>query len=103
MSPDVKELAREKLVSGRFPSELRSDFLKVGHHGSRTSSSPLLLGVVRPGVAAISCGARNRFRHPHPETLEILGRSAIHILRTDLAGGVAWRTDGTRASLSASD
>lgn len=75
-------------------SELRADFVKLGHHGSRTSSSSDLLLAARPTFAGISCGVRNRFGHPHPETLAALGRRGIHTLRTDLHGAVFWRTDG---------
>ena len=49
-----------------------ADVLKVGHHGSRTSSSRAFLAAVRPQEAIISVGRRNRFGHPHPSTLEAL-------------------------------
>ena len=54
------------------PSALRADVLKVGHHGSRTSSSPAFLAAVAPREAVVSFGARNRFGHPHPSTLASL-------------------------------
>ena len=72
--------------------ELRSDFLKVGHHGSRTSTNPALLAAIKPQLAAISCGVRNRFGHPHQQTLRTLSR--IDIWRTDEHGAVIWRSDG---------
>jgi competence protein ComEC len=73
---------------------LRADVLKVGHHGSRTSSSPALLDAVAPNVAVISCGVRNRFGHPHAPTLEALMRSGARVLRTDRDGSVVVTTDG---------
>ena len=47
----------------RRPGSLRADFLKIGHHGSRTSTTPPFLAAVRPSIAAISAGVRNRFGH----------------------------------------
>ena len=83
-------------------ADLRADFLKVGHHGSRTSTSPGFLRQVLPSFAAISCGVRNRFGHPHTETLEGLGTKAIHTLRTDRHGAVFWATDGDAMRVGAS-
>ncbi len=73
---------------------LRSDVLKVGHHGSRTSSTPALLRAVSPWLAVVSAGRANRFGHPHPEVLERLSTAARHVMRTDLAGGVEVLSDG---------
>lgn len=73
---------------------LRADVLKVGHHGSRTSSSPAFLEAVAPRVAVISCGVRNRFGHPHASTLDALERSGARVYRTDRDGSVIVTTDG---------
>jgi len=73
---------------------LAADFLKVGHHGSRTSSSPAFLDAVRPSVATMSTGIRNRFGHPHAPTLEKLKARGIIALRTDRYGAVRLETDG---------
>ncbi len=59
------------------------DVLKVGHHGSRTSTSPDLVEGIRPRVALLSCGRGNRFGHPAPETLGTLARYCVPVLRTD--------------------
>lgn len=71
--------------------------LKVGHHGSRTSTSPELLERIRPEVAIVSAGRRNRFGHPHPVVLELLREGGVKILRTDREGLVRIRArkDGT--------
>lgn len=70
------------------------DLLKVGHHGSRTSSTPEFLAALRPRVAVVSAGRANRFGHPHPEVLERLESVSEHVLRIDHEGGVIVRTDG---------
>jgi competence protein ComEC len=87
------ERAEERDLLGRG-KPLRADLLKVGHHGSRTSSSAAFLARARPQLAVISCGARNRFGHPHRATLRAFDDRDVHTLRTDLVGGVTWSTDG---------
>ena len=87
------------LASGE---NLRADVLKVGHHGSNTSSTDSFLDAVAPVYALISDGFENSFRHPHPE---VLGRLAAHhaaIYRTDLEGLITVRTDGRRLSIETS-
>jgi competence protein ComEC len=60
------------------------DLLKVGHHGSRTSTSREFVCAVRPRVALLSCGRRNRFGHPAAETLDTLRAAGVPVLRTDV-------------------
>lgn len=79
---------------GALRTDLRADVLKVGHHGSRTSSSAAFLDAVSPRVAVISCGVRNRFGHPHAPTLDALARSGARVYRTDRDGSVIVTTDG---------
>lgn len=74
---------------------LKSEFLKVGHHGSRTSSQPEFLRAVRPQVAIISVG-RNFYGHPHPLTLNNLKEVGARLYRTDQDGAVTVTTDGQR-------
>ncbi|MFT3773910.1 MAG: DNA internalization-related competence protein ComEC/Rec2 [Minicystis sp.] len=88
------EHEEERELIARYGDGLRADLLKVGHHGSRTSSSPAFLAAVRPARAAISAGVRNRFGHPHPRTLETLAGRGIEALRTDRGGAIVWETDG---------
>lgn len=80
--------------------ELGADFLKVGHHGSRTSSGARFLEAVHPAIAAISCGIRNRFGHPHAPSLQRLAASGARVLRTDLVGAIRWTTDGASMSVA---
>ena len=75
-------------------SRVTTRVLKVAHHGSRTSSSSLLLGTWRPQIALISCGRGNRFGHPTTEVLERLHAAGTRVYRTDLNGQVTLDTDG---------
>lgn len=78
---------------------VRAQVLKVPHHGSRTSSASAFLAAVRPEVAVVSVGYRNRFRHPHPEVLERYRTMGIRLLRTDLNGAITVEitSEGIRA------
>ena len=78
---------------------LRADVLKVGHHGSRTSTSPAFLAAVRPSLAVLSTGVRNRFGHPHPVTVGTLGAAGVRALRTDEMGEIVVETDGEGLSV----
>ena len=75
-------------------ASLRADVLKVGHHGSRTSTSPHFLEAVQPRLALLSVGAHNSYGHPDAEVLERLDAAHVAILRTDRLGSVVLRTDG---------
>ena len=78
----------------RDPAALNADVLKVGHHGSSTSSSELFLAAVSPDAAVISCGESNEYGHPHSEVLKRLDVFTDHIFRTDRLGSVRIYTDG---------
>ncbi len=69
-------------------TRLESDILKVGHHGSRTSTSPEFVKVVSPAYALISDGKDNKYGHPHKETLDTLSLFGAKIFRTDLLGAI---------------
>jgi competence protein ComEC len=75
-------------------NRLRADVLKVGHHGSATSSSPAFIAAVAPHEAIISAGCRNRFGHPSPATLATLAAAGARVWRTDRDGAVIVTTDG---------
>ena len=77
---------------------LHADVLKVGHHGSKTSTTPEFLAAVAPAVAVISAGFENSFGHPHPTVLARLGERHAAILRTDQDGLVTVRSDGRKLS-----
>ncbi len=92
LTGDAEEEAEHVLLASGL--DLSADVLKVGHHGSRTSTSVELLDAVKPRYAMVSCGVRNKFGHPHEETLDALERFAVALRRTDLEGAITWRTDG---------
>lgn len=69
-------------------SILDCDILKVGHHGSTTSTTSEFLDLVTPSVGVISCGKDNSYGHPHQETLDLFEEYGVEIYRTDLSGTV---------------
>ena len=73
---------------------LESTLLKVGHHGSVTSTTPEFLARVAPQWAVISCGRRNRYGHPRPEILRELQSAGVHTVSTDINGAACFRLDG---------
>jgi competence protein ComEC len=75
---------------------VKSDVLKVGHHGSKTSSTDVFLGSVSPTFAIISDGFENSFGHPHRDVLARLADHHAGVLRTDTEGAITIRTDGIR-------
>jgi len=77
---------------------LSSTLLKVGHHGSVTSTRPEFLARVAPRWAVISCGRHNRFGHPRPEILAELQQAGVRTFSTDVNGASCFRLDGKRAS-----
>ena len=89
---DAEAEAEEHLLHSGVP--VSADFLKLGHHGSRTSSTPAFLDAVHPSVGTMSTGVRNRFGHPHAPTLQKLSERKILALRTDRFGAVRIETDG---------
>jgi competence protein ComEC len=95
------EHAEEADLVAAHRASLRADVLKVGHHGSRTSTSAAFLEAVDPSIAVISCGIRNRFGHPAPVTLATFARSPARVLRTDRDGSVTITTDGTSLEVHA--
>jgi competence protein ComEC len=76
------------------------DVLKLGHHGSRTSSTAELLDLARPSFAVVSAGLDNLYRHPHPDVVARLQARGVRILRTDRGGQIRFLTDGRRLEVS---
>ena len=100
LTGDMFEEGEAALVGSGAPID--SDVLKVGHHGSRNSSSLEFLASVSPAIAVISTGEDNRFGHPHAETLEALQQHVPGelLFLTSERGAVEFVTDGRRLEVS---
>uniref|UniRef100_UPI000B098068 DNA polymerase III subunit delta n=1 Tax=Lacticaseibacillus camelliae TaxID=381742 RepID=UPI000B098068 len=81
-----------------MPQALEVDMLKVGHHGSKTSSAPEFIQQIKPKLALISAGVNNRYGHPHQETLTTLQAAGVPWLNT-AAGGAVWVDASSKASV----
>ena len=70
------------------------DFLKVGHHGSSSSTNSKFIEEISPDVAVISCGYKNQYGHPHKSTLDTLEKNNVLTYRTDILGNIVFYSDG---------
>ncbi|MBI4948035.1 MBL fold metallo-hydrolase [Candidatus Berkelbacteria bacterium] len=82
LTGDMEQDLEQRLLARNLISQ--TDIIKIGHHGSRTSSSIDFLKKLKPSLAIIQVGENNRYDHPHPEIIERLKNLKIPILRTDL-------------------
>jgi len=89
LTGDAYKVVELKLLS----QDIESDVLKVGHHGSKTSTAEKFLEKVSPEFGVISCGKDNRHGHPHQEVLENLEKYDIKVLRTDKVGDIKFISD----------
>ncbi len=85
---DMEEEMEKKVIE-KYPS-LQIDILKVGHHGSKSSTSEELLKQIQPEMAIISVGEKNRYGHPKQEVLTRLQKHSVQILRTDQHGAITY-------------
>lgn len=92
-----KEVEEELLANG---VDLRADVLKVGHHGSRYSSTEKFIKAVAPRYAMITCGLGNSYDHPHRETLATLQKAKATVYRSDLNGEIVLTTDGESVTVT---
>jgi len=88
------EIPSERYLVNKFGKFLDSDILKLGHHGSKTSSSESFLNYVTPEVGIISAGIENRFNHPSEIIMDRLENMKINYKRTDKSGAVIIQSDG---------
>jgi competence protein ComEC len=89
---DIEKKVENQLVDEHAP--LSANFLKVPHHGSKTSSTDAFVGAVAPRVAVVSVGEGNQFGHPVDSVVERYAQAGVRFLRTDRDGAVTALTDG---------
>ena len=99
LTGDAGREFESRVVPAQAPGVLR--VLKVGHHGSRTSSSAAFLRALRPDLAIVSAGRSNTFGHPTPEVLARLATQGVRVLRTDRDGAIMLETDGATIDVRA--
>jgi competence protein ComEC len=94
-------ITTEEIILGENSAEARAGtVLKVGHHGSRTSTGASFVQAVAPTYALISDGKDNKYGHPHRETLDTLAQFGAKIFRTDLLGTIIMKSDGQNVVFS---
>ena len=84
----------ENFLVEAYGSALKSDVLKLGHHGSKTSSSESFLNTVAPTYAVVSSGADNQYGHPHQEVMERVRARNLQIFQTSTDGTITFVSDG---------
>ncbi|MDR0406433.1 MAG: MBL fold metallo-hydrolase [Clostridiales bacterium] len=92
LTGDAENLSETEMLGAGYA--LAADVLKVGHHGSNTSTAPAFLRAVSPRVAVISVGQGNSYRHPAPDTLQNLENDGVSVYRTDELGTIVIYSDG---------
>jgi competence protein ComEC len=90
--------AHKRIEEIMLEEEPRANLLKIGHHGSATSSTPEFLQAVSPQFAVVSAGYYNSFHHPRPDVMKRYADLKIRTYRTDLAGAVSFYLDGVTVS-----
>ena len=95
LTGDAETKAEERIIE-RFGKELKCDVLKLGHHGSHSSTwESGLLDYAKPTIGIISCGEGNKYGHPHKEALDALAEHNVTVYRTDIDGTIILVSDGT--------
>lgn len=89
---DSEKLVENQLLNKGY--DISSDVIKVGHHGSSSSSSSEFIDKVSPQYAIISCSRKNDYGHPHKETLDLFNIKNIKVYRTDFENTIVFRSDG---------
>ena len=99
LTGDAEKKSESDMLKKWSADALKSDILKVGHHGSDSSTTDAFLNAVSPEIAVISCGEDNKFDHPKPEILEKLENKGVVIYRTDIDGSIIFKSDGNQITL----
>lgn len=98
LTGDAPSSIENNLVN-QFGTALRSNVLKLGHHGSKTSSSGLFLDAVKPKYAVVSAGTNNRYGHPNVDVMERVKARNIEVVSTAEKGTVEFKSDGEKVWL----
>lgn len=100
LTGDAETYAESVMLANLSKDELAATVLKLGHHGSSTSTSEAFLSAVSPKIAVVSVGKDNDYGHPNEETLALLEQRGITLYRTDEQGMIKIVLDGTRATVT---
>jgi competence protein ComEC len=97
---DAERETERAVLAHEEASALRADVLKIGHHGSKNSTTQPFLDAIEPKIAIISSGEDNPYGHPSPELLDRLQTVGARIYRTDRNGAIRVLTDGQTLEVS---
>jgi competence protein ComEC len=97
---DAEKAVERSMLSENDEASFHADILKIGHHGSKNSTTPDFLSAVNPQIAIISSGEGNPYGHPRPEILDRLQTARVRTLRTDTNGAIHILTDGKRIEVT---
>ena len=100
LTADAETYAESVMLANLTAADLDADVLKLGHHGSSTSSTEAFLDAVSPEIAVISVGKGNDYDHPHEETLKRLKKRDVQVYRTDKNGTISLILDGEEITVS---
>ena len=92
LTGDIERAVERRILANG--DEIAANFLKIPHHGGKTSSTPAFLDAVHPAIAAISVGEANPYGHPSPDAIERIRAEGTRLFRTDRDGAVTVATDG---------
>lgn len=100
LTGDATTKTEKIILEESSKDQLQSTILKVGHHGSRTSTSYEFVKAISPTYAVISDGKDNKYGHPHQDTLDTLTQFGVKIFRTDLLGTIIMKSGGEKEIFS---
>jgi competence protein ComEC len=89
---DVEKTVENDVLSNDI--DISADVIKIGHHGSSSSTTEEFIKEINPDIAVISCGYKNQYGHPHKSTLDTLEENNVLTYRTDILGNIVFYSDG---------
>ena len=93
---DAEKKSEKEVLSKNY--NIEADVLKLGHHGSSTSTSKEFFNAVNPSIAVITLASDNKYGHPHKETINLLKEKKTTVYRTDTDGNIVLSSDGSKIS-----